>query len=84
MSKVMHCKINMFDARAVVVIEQNGKFVGDKIYVPINELSERLPELARQYGIIQIHFVGNNQFTKGIADKFKSNLKFSHLKVSVN
>ena len=84
MSKIMHCKINMFDAMAVVVIEEDGKFVGDKIYVPINSLSETLPQIANQYKISKIHFVGSTQFVNGIANKFKANMKFSHLKVSVN
>lgn len=84
MSRIIHCRINMFDAQAIIIIEENGNIIENKTTIPIDQLAEQLPAIATQYGATSIHFIGPTQYTQGIVGKMKKNLKFSHLKVSVN
>ncbi len=86
MHKVIHCRINMFDANALIMVEEDGVIKEeDKIYIPLNKLDKELPAIAKKYNCNKIHFIGHTQFTKGIAGNLKkNNLEFSTLEVEVN
>lgn len=86
MSKIIHCRINMFDTNALIMIEEDGIIKeDDKIYIPLNKLDKQLPIIASQYSCNKVHFIGQTDFVKGLANNLKKhNLDFNALEIGVN
>ena len=86
MSKVIHCRINMFDRNVNFILEDENEVITNlKEKIPIANLAEYLPGLAQKYGVTKFHLIGSLEYVKGVAAKLKkSNLNFSHYEIEVN